>query len=434
MVKYIIGITLSILLLGCMGNEPVSVDDAKGLLAEKKATGKTVVTPLVRQFLLDPEISRLVFVKNESQLQLDLLLADLEPMVTASSSAGAIAGDDNELSGSVQVNLSKDADLNNLFVVKKDIIKNDGAINNIQLMQAINVKLHVIFDALNMHTTSSRKLEIIRQGLDEYSSVKSLIDTTRQIGAMSKGQYLKIQSQLNDIEMNRELLQLQKDSAEVTLDIELGENFKRFMPGFKDGLTRINQASLDNSFDESILALNKAIVANIDNNIVIEKKSKLWNGAYRASLSSVLGDDVGGFLGINLTKPLYDAGRSEGRIAVLQNKKLQAETETKTVKKTVSLAFGSMQAGEKINKAQITLVNEKLANLLEIRDDLKVRQNSGKAQLEEVAQNTLDIANAKIQAISLDSVLLKSKLDYVLLQQRAYEYILTENEIAQIKK
>ena len=355
-------------------------------------------------------------------------------MVTASSSAGAIAGDDNELSGSVQVNLSKDANLNNLFAVKKDIIKNDGAINNIQLMQAINVKLHVIFDALNMHTTSSRKLEIIRQGLDEYSSVKSLIDTTRQIGAMSKGQYLKIQSQLNDIEMNREQLQLQKDSAEVTLDIELGENFKRFMPGFKDGLTRINQASLDNSFDESILALNKAIVANIDNNIVIEKKSKLWNGAYRASLSSVLGDDVGGFLGINLTKPLYDAGRSEGRIAVLQNKRLQAETETKTVKKTVSLAFGSLEASQKINKAQITLVNEKLANLLEIRDDLKVRQNSGKAQLEEVAQNTLDIANAKIQAISLDSVLLKSKLDYVLLQQRAYEYILTENEIAQIKK
>ena len=121
MVKYIIGITLSILLLGCMGNEPVSVDDAKGLLAEKKATGKTVVTPLVRQFLLDPEISRLVFVKNESQLQLDLLLADLEPMVTASSSAGAIAGDDNELSGSVQLDLAK-MQINNVCV-KKDIIR-----------------------------------------------------------------------------------------------------------------------------------------------------------------------------------------------------------------------------------------------------------------------------------------------------------------------
>ena len=136
----------------------------------------------------------------------------------------------------------------------------------------------------------------------------------------------------------------------------------------------------------------------------------------------------------DLIASIKDAGRSEGRIAVLQNKRLQAETETKTVKKTVSLAFGSLEASQKINKAQITLVNEKLANLLEIRDDLKVRQNSGKAQLEEVAQNTLDIANAKIQAISLDSVLLKSKLDYVLLQQRAYEYIFTENEIAQIKK
>ena len=150
---------------------------------------------------------------------------------------------------------------------------------------------------------------------------------------MSKGQYLKIQSQLNDIEMNREQLQLQKDSAEVTLDIELGENFKRFMPGFKDGLTRINRASLDNSFDESILALNKAIVANIDNNIVIEKKSKLWNGAYRASLSSVLGDDVGGFLGINLTKPLYDAGDRRVGLQFFKTRRLQAETETKTVKK-----------------------------------------------------------------------------------------------------
>ena len=131
---------------------------------------------------------------------------------------------------------------------------------------------------------------------------------------------------------------------------------------------------------------------------------------------------------------MYDAGRSEARIAVLENKRLQAETETGMVKKKVSLAFGSLQASQKINRAQLKLVSEKLENLLEIRKDLEVRQSSGKAQLEEVAQNTLDIANAKIQAIGLKSSSLKSKLDYVHLQQRAYEYVLTKNEIAQIKK
>ena len=63
-----------------------------------------------------------------------------------------------------------------------------------------------------------------------------------------------------------------------------------------------------------------------------------------------------------------------------------------------------------------------------------MRQNAGKAQLEDVAQNYLDIANAKIQVIDSDSFLLKSKIDYVLLQQRAYDYILTGNEITQIMK
>ena len=435
MVKYILGMTLSVLLTGCMGSGSLKTDIPKSLLVTgEDLVEKRAVTPLVRQLFLDPEITKLQFTKNEKQLQLRLLLTDLEPMVTASSSAGAIADDDTELSGSVQLDLSKDADLNNLFSVKKNTIKNDRIISNIELMNAVNLKLHTVLDALNSYTSSSQMLEIIRQGLDEYSDVKALIDTTHRIGAMSKGQYLKIQSQINDIEMNREQLRLQKNTAKITLSIELGNSYESFLPVFKEGLNKINLASLDISLDDSILELNKAKVAIIDNNVIIEQKSKLWNGAYRASISSVFGDDVGGFLGINLTKPVYDAGRSEARIAVLENKRLQAETETGMVKKKVSLAFGSLLASQKINRAQLKLVSEKLENLLEIRKDLEVRQSSGKAQLEEVAQNTLDIANAKIQAIGLKSSSLKSKLDYVLLQQRAYEYVLTKNEIAQIKK
>lgn len=433
--RYIPGLLLTILLSGCMVNNPVRVGVPETVLFEQSIPEKKVFSPLVRQLLLDPELTRLLFAKTEKRLQLDLLLADLEPMITASSSAGGLAEDDDQnLSGSVQVNLSKDADLNKLSAVKKDIIKNDVIISDIELMRAINFKLYNVLDALSSHMASSQKLEIIQQGLQEYGNVKTLIDTTRQIGAMSKGQYLKIKSQLNDIEMNREQLQLQKDTAEVTLSIELGKSYENLLPVFKEGLNKINLASLDNTLDDSILQLDKAKVANIDNNITIEQKSKLWNGAYRASLSSVFGGGEEGFLGINLTKPVYDAGRSEARIALLQSKKLQAETIKDNLDKTVSLSFGLMQAGEKVNKAQLKLVSEKLENLLEIKKDLEVRQNSGKAQLEEVAQNTLDIANSKIQAIGLDSVLLKSKLDYVLLQQRAYEYILTENEIAQIKK
>ena len=130
MVKYIIGVTLTILLSGCMVNGPERLDTTETLLLDQSIPEKKVTSPLVRQFLSDPEITRLLFAKNEKKLQLNLLMAELEPVVTASSSAGGIIDDDDQgISGTVQVGLSKDADLNNLFDVKKDIIENDVTIS-----------------------------------------------------------------------------------------------------------------------------------------------------------------------------------------------------------------------------------------------------------------------------------------------------------------
>ena len=435
MVRHIIGITLTILLSGCMVNSPNPVNTSDTLLLDQSIPEKKLTSPLVRQFLSDPEITRLIFAKNEKKLQLDFLAAELEPMVTASSSAGGIIEDDDQgLSGTVQVGLSKDADLNNLSDIKKDIIKNDVTISNVELIRAINLKIHAVLVAVNSLTTVDQKLEILQQGLQEYSNVKKLIDKSHQVGVITKGQYLKIQGQLNDIEMTLENLELQKENAKQTLSIELGKNYQDFLPVFNEGLSKIKAASFDKSLDDSVLKLNTAILDNINNNIILEEKSKLWNGAYRASLSSVIGGDVGGFLGINLSKPVYDGGRSKARIALLQSKRLQAETEEKKVYKKVDLAFNSLQANKSTAKKQASLFSEKLENLLAIKEDLEVRQNSGKAQLGEVAQNYLDITNAKIQVIDSDSLLLKSEIDYVLLQQRAYDYILTGNEITQIIK
>ena len=435
MVRHIIGITLTILLSGCMVNSANRVSTSDTLLLDPSIPENKLTSPLVRQFLSDPEITRLIFAKNEEKLQLDLLVAELEPMVTASSSAGGIIEDDDQgLSGTVQVGLSKDADLNNLFDVKKDIIENDVTISNVELIRAINLKIHAVLVAVNSLTTVDQKLEILQQGLQEYSNVKKLIDKSHQVGVITKGQYLKIQGQLNDIEMTLENLELQKENAKQTLAIELGKNYQDFMPVFNEGLSKIKATSFDKSLDDSVLKLNTAILDNINNNIILEEKSKLWNGAYRASLSSVIGGDVGGFLGINLSKPVYDGGRSKARIALLQSKRLQAEAEEKKVYKKVDLAFNSQQANKSTAKKQASLFSEKLEDLLAIKEDLEVRQNSGKAQLGEVAQNYLDITNAKIQVIDSDSLLLKSEIDYVLLQQRAYDYILTGNEITQIIK
>ena len=435
MVRHIIGITLTILLSGCMVNSPNRVNTSDTLLLDQSIPEKKVTSPLVRQLLSDPEITRLIFAKNEKKLQLDLLTAELEPMVTASSSAGGIIEDDDQgLSGTVQFGLSKDADLNNLFDVKKDIIQNDVTISNVELIRALNSKIHAVSVAVNLLTAADQKLEILQQGLQEYGTVKKLIDKSHQVGVITKGQYLKIQGQLNDIEMVLENLELQKENSKQILAIELGDSYEDFMPAFKEGLSKIEAASFDKSLDDSVLKLNAAVLGNIDNNIILEKNSQLWNGEYRASLSSVIGDDASGFLGINLTKPVYDGGRSKARIALLKSKRLQAETEEKKVYKEVSLALYSLQANKSTAKKQASLLSEKLENLLAIKKDLGVRQNSGKAQLEDVAQNYLDIANAKIQVIDSDSFLLKSKLDYVLLQQRAYDYILTGNEITQIIK
>ena len=177
MVKHIIGITLTILLSGCMVNEPKRVNTSDTLLLDKSIPEKKVTSPLVRQFLSDPEITRLIFAKNEKKLQLDLLTAELEPMVTASSSAGGIIEDDDQgLSGTVQVGLSKDADLNNLSEIKKDIIKNDVTISNVELIKALNLKIHAVLVAVNSLTTADQKLEILQQGLQEYGTVKKLID------------------------------------------------------------------------------------------------------------------------------------------------------------------------------------------------------------------------------------------------------------------
>ena len=435
MVRHIIGITLTILLSGCMVNSANRVSTSDTLLLDPSIPENTLTSPLVRQFLSDPEITRLIFAKNEEKLQLDLLVAELEPMVTASSSAGGIIEDDDQgLSGTVQVGLSKDADLSNLFDVKKDIIENDVIISNGELIRALNLKIHAVLVAVNSLTTVDHKIEILQQGMQEYSNVKKLIDKSHQVGVITKGQYLKIQGQLNDIEMTLENLELQKENAKQTLSIELGKNYQDFLPVFNEGLSKIKAASFDKSLDDSVLKLNTAILDNINNNIILEEKSKLWSGAYKVSLSSVIGGDVTGFLGINLSKPVYDGGRSKARIALLQSKRLQAEAEEKKVYKKVDLAFNSQQANKSTAKKQASLFSEKLEDLLAIKEDLEVRQNSGKAQLEDVAQNHLDIANVKIQVIEADSQLLNSKIDYILLQQRAYDYILTGNEMAQIIK
>ena len=435
MVKHIIGITLTILLSGCMVNSANRVSTSDTLLLDPSIPENKLTSPLVRQFLSDPEITRLIFAKNEEKLQLDLLVAELEPMVTASSSAGGIIEDDDQgLSGTVQVGLSKDADLSNLFDVKKDIIENDVIISNGELIRALNLKIHAVLVAVNSLSTVDHKIEILQQGMQEYSNVKKLIDKSHQVGVITKGQYLKIQGQLNDIEMTLENLELQKENAKQTLSIELGKNYQDFLPVFNEGLSKIKAASFDKSLDDSVLKLNTAILDNINNNIILEEKSKLWSGAYKVSLSSVIGGDVTGFLGINLSKPVYDGGRSKARIALLQSKRLQAEAEEKKVYKKVDLAFNSQQANKSTAKKQASLFSEKLEDLLAIKEDLEVRQNSGKAQLEDVAQNHLDIANVKIQVIEADSQLLNSKIDYILLQQRAYDYILTGNEMAQIIK
>jgi len=435
MVRHIIGITLTILLSGCMVNSANRVSTSDTLLLDPSIPENKLTSPLVRQFLSDPEITRLIFAKNEEKLQLDLLVAELEPMVTASSSAGGIIEDDDQgLSGTVQVGLSKDADLSNLFDVKKDIIENDVIISNGELIRALNLKIHAVLVAVNSLSTVDHKIEILQQGMQEYSNVKKLIDKSHQVGVITKGQYLKIQGQLNDIEMTLENLELQKENAKQTLSIELGKNYQDFLPVFNEGLSKIKAASFDKSLDDSVLKLNTAILDNINNNIILEEKSKLWSGAYKVSLSSVIGGDVTGFLGINLSKPVYDGGRSKARIALLQSKRLQAEAEEKKVYKKVDLAFNSQQANKSTAKKQASLFSEKLEDLLAIKEDLEVRQNSGKAQLEDVAQNHLDIANVKIQVIEADSLLLNSKIDYVLLQQRAYDYILTGNEMAQIIK
>ena len=77
--KHIIGMTLSVLLMGCMGSGAMKTDLSKSLLVtEEGLVEKKSVTPLVQQLLLDPEVVRLLFAKNEKDNITNEELKDLK--------------------------------------------------------------------------------------------------------------------------------------------------------------------------------------------------------------------------------------------------------------------------------------------------------------------------------------------------------------------
>ena len=187
-----------------------------------------------------------------------------------------------------------------------------------------------------------------------------------------------------------------------------------------------------NSLDAYIEKTNTESVAILKEKLEIEEKSSQWNGAYAANLTSSHGNSLSGFVGIRLTKPVYDAGQSAIRSSLIQNQIDQTQLELSGLKKAVGIAYESLRVAKATLDEQLQLNSDKLDNLLENKRELEIRKDAGKAQLEELAQSVIDISNAKIKLIDLTYLFDKSKLDYLLLNQSIYSSVLDDDEILQL--
>ena len=410
----------------------------------KHVAAKAEVKPIVTQqaveksqfvkFLLaDPEVQQLRLAIESAELQKDLLDAQQEFQVSASSQLGGLQADGTvDAAAGVELGLIKDADLNGIYAARLRISEHEKNIAKNAILKKVNDRLFAILSAQLTQRAMDQKIDIINEGLTEYEGVRSILDTSRRIGVISKGKFLEIQNQVAEVKLQKSQFELQRNTAQETLKIELGGANPEIIQKIRNRSSNLGNLKFLNSIDAYVEKTNTVSVAILKEKLEIEEKSSRWNGAYAANLTSSHGNSLSGFVGIRLTKPVYDAGQSAIRSSLIQNQIDQTQLELSGLKKAVGIAYESLRVAKATLDEQLQLNSDKLDNLLENKRELEIRKDAGKAQLEELAQSVIDISNAKIKLIDLTYLFDKSKLDYLLLNQSIYSSVLDDDEILQL--
>ena len=397
-------------------------------------TQQAVINSQFVEFLLaDPEVRQLRLAIDSAELQKDLLDAQQEFQVSASSQLGGLRADGTtDAAAGVELGLTKDADLNGIYAARLRISEHEKNIAKNAILKKVNDRLFAILSAQLTQRAMDKKIAIIDEGLTEYEGVRSILDTSRRIGVISKGKFLEIQNQVAEVKLQKSQFELQRNTAQETLKIELGSANPEIIRKLRNRSSNLGNVKFSDSIDTYVEKTNTESVAILKEKLEIEEKSSQWNGAYAANLTSSHGNSLSGFVGIRLTKPVYDAGQSAIRSSLIQNQIDQTQLELSGLRKAVRIAYKSLRVAKATLDEQLQLNSDKLDNLLENKRELEIRKDAGKAQLEELAQSVIDISNAKIKLIDLTYLFDKSKLDYLLLNQSIYSSVLDDDEIIQL--
>ena len=427
---------LPLILMSCGSVDFLSSTKRSAPETEIKLSGaeQTVVnSQFVEVLLADPEVRQLRLAIVSADLQKDLLDAQQEFQVSASTQLGGLQADGTvDVAAGVELGLTKDADLNGIYSARLRISEHEKNIAKNAIFKKVNDRLFAILSAQLTKRVMDRKIAIIDEGLTEYEGVRSILDTSRRIGMISKGKFLEIQNQVAEVKLQKSQFELKRNTAQETLKIELGTANPEILRKLSGKSSQLGNFEISNAIDPYVEKTNAESVAILNENLEIEKKSSQWNGAYAANLASSHGNSLSGFVGIRLTKPVYDAGQSAIRSSLIQNQIDQTELELSGLKKAVEVAYESLGVAKATLDEQLQLNSDTLNNLLENKRELEIRKDAGKAQLEELAQSLIDISNAKIKLIDLNYLFDKSKLDYLLLNQSIYSSVLDDREMIQL--
>ena len=432
MVQFRILLLLPLLLVGCGSKNLISnTSDNKQVSASIKA--EVAHSDIVQFILADPEITRLKLGVERSEIERRLMRASLEPQVSASSNLGAGASN-GELkpAGTIQVGLSKDADLSGTSLSRLGIIDKQEQIASKSILEIVNNRLFSILNAMISIEAMDEKIKLIDDGLDEYQGVKGLIETSQRMGVISKGRVLEINNQVTEVKLLRSQFELTKDTAQTTLDLELRNTNPSVINKLKNSSNTIIDQKIESDLDQVVYELNELNLGILEDNLQIEQNSSQWNGSYAASITSTEGEEASGFLGIQLIRPVYDAGQSEIRQELIKNQMEQTSLELSELEKKVRIAYQSLNKAEETLKRQVQLNSEKLDNLIQAQKELEVRKAAGKANLEDQAQSIVDVANAEIKLIDLNFEYEKAKLEFLLLNQTLYRLVLSDDDVKQL--
>jgi len=300
------------------------------------------------------------------------------------------------------------------------------------VLSKVNERVFSILNSVLSTDAMDRKIELIDAGLNEYESVKGLIEASQKVGAISKGKVLEIKNQVAEVQLLRSQFDLARATERANFEIETGEASASVKRKLRAGVDEVISHRAYGELDPSVIRINVLSKLVLENNLSIEERVSEWSGNYSANVTSARSEELTGFVGIQLFKPVYDAGQSQIRQELILNQIDQSDLELADQEKKVKVAFEALKEAEKTLQIQTKLNSEKLNNLVKNQEELEIRKAAGKANLEEQAQGIVDIANARIKLIDLKLQFEKAKLEYLLLNQTLYSLVLNEDEVTQL--